>query len=106
MVLHMNTEPQRAEQKFRALLEPAPDAIVIVDPIGTITIVNAKTEELFGYAREELLGKPVEILVPRRFQSQHQGHRSGYMQRPKARAMGSDLDLRGLRRDGSEFPVE
>ncbi len=106
MVGHMNTEPQRAEQKFRALLEAAPDGIVIVNPQGTILIVNAKTEELFGYARSELLGKPVEILVPRRFQEQHQSHRDGYMERPKARAMGSDLDLRGLRRDGSEFPVE
>ena len=106
MVRHMNTEPQRAEQKFRALLEAAPDGIVIVDQLGTIMIVNAKTEELFGYSREELLGKPVEILVPRRFQEQHQGHRLGYMRQPKARAMGSDLDLRGLRRDGSEFPVE
>jgi PAS domain S-box-containing protein len=102
----MTTDPQRAERKFRALLEAAPDAIVIVDHQGTIQIVNAKTEELFGYGREELFGKPVEILVPKRFQAQHQVHRSGYMQRPKARAMGSDLDLRGLRRDGSEFPVE
>jgi PAS domain S-box-containing protein len=103
---YMTTDPQRAERKFRALLEAAPDAIVIVDHLGTIQIVNAKTEELFGYGREELFGKPVDILVPKRFQAQHQVHRSGYMQRPKARAMGSDLDLRGLRRDGSEFPVE
>jgi PAS domain S-box-containing protein len=97
---------KRAEQKFRALLEAAPDAMVIVDQRGAILIVNAQTERLFGYGRDELLGQPVEILVPKRFRAQHQVHRTGYFVRPKARAMGSELALFGLRRDGSEFPIE
>jgi PAS domain S-box-containing protein len=100
------TGRKRAEQKFRALLEAAPDAMVIVDQRGVILIVNAQTEKLFGYAREELLGQPVEFLVPRRFRAQHQVHRSGYFARPKARAMGSELELFGLRKDSSEFPIE
>jgi PAS domain S-box-containing protein len=97
---------KRAEKKFRALLEAAPDAMVIVDQTGTILIVNAQTEKLFGHPRDELLGKPVEVLVPKRYRSQHHAHRNGYYRQPRARSMGSDLELFGLRRDGSEFPVE
>jgi PAS domain S-box-containing protein len=97
---------KRAERKFRALLEAAPDAMVIVDQSGTILIINAQTEKLFGYPRDELLGKPVEELVPKRYRGQHHAHRNGYFRQPKARSMGSDLELLGLRRDGSEFPVE
>ncbi|MFZ5896932.1 MAG: PAS domain S-box protein [Myxococcota bacterium] len=100
------TARKRAERKFRALLESAPDAMVIVDQQAEILIVNAQTEQLFGYNRDELIGKPVEILVPKRFRSQHQMHRAGYFMRPKARAMGSELELYGLRRDGTEFPIE
>ncbi len=100
------TQRKRAEKKFRALLESAPDAIVIVDSKASIIIVNAQTEKLFGYSREELLGQPIELLVPKRFRSQHQVHRSGYLGRPKTRAMGSELELFGLRKDGTEFPVE
>jgi PAS domain S-box-containing protein len=91
---------------FRQLIESAPDAMVIVNQSGTILIVNARAEALFGYAREDLLGKPIETLVPERFRSQHRAHRVVYFEEPRARPMGSDLDLRGLRRDGSEFPVE
>jgi PAS domain S-box-containing protein len=95
-----------AEQRFRALLESAPDAMVIVDGAGTIRLVNAQTEALFGYPREELLGRPVEILVPGRFRADHPGRRRGYAANQQVRPMGAGLDLRGLRRDGSEFPVE
>jgi PAS domain S-box-containing protein len=95
-----------AEQRFRALLEAAPDAMVIVDGAGTIKLANAQTEALFGYPRQELLGRPVEILVPGRFRAGHPGHRRGYAANRQVRPMGAGLDLRGLRRDGSEFPVE
>jgi PAS domain S-box-containing protein len=95
-----------AEQRFGALLESAPDAMVIADDTGTIRLVNAQTEALFGYPRQELLGRPVEILVPRRFRSGHRVHRRGYAASQQVRPMGAGLELHGLRRDGSEFPVE
>ncbi|HKY36701.1 MAG TPA: PAS domain S-box protein [Polyangiaceae bacterium] len=97
---------RRAEQKFRALLEAAPDAMVIAGPDGHIVLVNAQAERLFGYGRDDLLGEPVERLVPQRFQGRHVAHRDGYIRDPKARGMGSGLELFGVRKDGSEFPVE
>ena len=97
---------RRAEQKFRALLEAAPDAMVIAGPNGNVVLVNAQAERLFGYGRDELYGQPVELLVPARFQARHVQHRKGYTQDPKTRAMGSSQQLFGLRKDGSEFPVE
>jgi PAS domain S-box-containing protein len=103
---HDITESKQDEEKFRNLLESAPDAIVIVDVTGHIQIVNAQTEKLFGYMRQELTGKGVEMLVPRRFQDQHFANRKEYSQCPVPRAMGAELDLYGLRKDGTEFPVE
>src|SRR4051812_25045660 len=97
---------KRAEQRFRALLESAPDAMVIVDREGRIVLVNAQTERLFGYPRAELLGEAVEKLVPKRLRGAHVAHRNVYMQEPKTRNMGSGLELYGLRKNGSEFPVE
>ncbi|GFH36782.1 ATP-binding SpoIIE family protein phosphatase [Streptomyces pacificus] len=95
-----------AEERFRGLLEAAPDAMVIVDDGGTIRLVNAQTEALFGYRREELLGHPVEILVPGRFRDHHSAHRDGYTHNGQVRPMGAGLELHGLRKDGTEFPVE
>ncbi len=91
---------------FEQALALAPDAIVGVRPDGTIALANVQTEELFGYARDELLGQPVELLVPERFRHVHPGHRSGYLADPRTRPMGAGLDLFGRRRDGSEFPAE
>lgn len=104
--IHDITERKRAEQKFRDLLELAPDAMVIVDREGRIVLVNSQTEKLFGYPRRELLGQRVEILVPERFHEHHPEYRKRYFAEPRIRAMGSGLDLYGRRRDGSEFPVE
>jgi PAS domain S-box-containing protein len=97
---------RRAEQKFRALLEAAPDAMIIAAPDGRIVLVNAQAEKLFGYARDELLGELVERLIPSRFQGGHVAHRTAYAEDPKTRNMGSDLQLFALRKDGSEVPVE
>ncbi|MFI7501521.1 PAS domain S-box protein [Streptomyces sp. NPDC049687] len=98
--------PDGAEERFRGLLEAAPDAMVIVDDTGAIRLVNAQTEALFGYGREELLGHPVELLIPHRFRDQHTGHRGGYTANRQVRPMGAGLELHGLRKDGTEFPVE
>jgi len=92
--------------KFRGLLESAPDAIVIVDRFGRIEIVNAQTEKLFGYSRQEMIGRPVEMLVPGRFHSTHAADRERFSQAPHTRAMGAGLDLFAQRKDGTEFPVE
>ena len=99
-------QAEAAEARFRALVESAPDAIVAVDQPGTIALVNSQAEKLFGYAREELLGQPIEILVPERFRQQHVRDRERYTAAPRTRPMGAGLALAARRKDGSEFPVE
>jgi diguanylate cyclase (GGDEF)-like protein/PAS domain S-box-containing protein len=95
-----------SERKFRALLEAAPDAMVIVNSHGHITLANAQAERMFGYAREELIGQSVRVLIPERLRDRHRAHQRNYLQDAKTRPMGSDLELHGRRRDGTEFPVE
>src|SRR5207237_2068479 len=97
------TGHRRAEEKFRGLLESAPDAIVIVDANGKIVLVNTQTEKFFGYGRDELLGQPVEMLVPEPMRAQHVQQRNGYLANPVARPMGLGLNLYGVHKDGSQF---
>jgi PAS domain S-box-containing protein len=92
--------------RFQSLLEVAPDPIVIVDMQGAIAIVNRQTELVFGYAREELIGQPVEVLVPDDLRTIHVAHRMRYSAEPRTRPMGAGLELFGRRKDGGRFPVE
>jgi two-component system sensor histidine kinase/response regulator len=100
------TERRRGEDHFRSVVEAAPNAMLMVDRSGEIALVNAQTERLFGYSREELLGTPVENLVPERFRGGHRGLREGFHRAPSARSMGAGRDLFGLRKDGTEVPIE
>lgn len=100
------TAQRAAEARFRALLESAPDGIVVVNGQGTIVIVNSQTERLFGYTRQELIGQNIEILVPERYRKSHVADRSAYSTDPKLRPMGAGRALTGRTKDGQEFPVE
>jgi PAS domain S-box-containing protein len=92
--------------RFGELLEAVPDAMVIVDRQGRIVQVNGHLERLFGYPRPELLGEPIEVLVPERFRERHLGFRNAYLAEPRVRPMGAGLELFGRRKDGKNFPVE
>jgi protein-histidine pros-kinase len=94
------------ESQFDGFLEAAPDAVVIVDPTGSMVKVNGQTELLFGYRRDELLGAPLEMLMPERYRALHAVRAQAYFDSPHARSMGTGLDLFGLRKDGSEFPID
>jgi diguanylate cyclase (GGDEF)-like protein/PAS domain S-box-containing protein len=94
------------EAKFRKLLESAPDPIVIVNRKGRIVLINAQLERSSGYTRDELVEKPLEVLLPDRFKEVHVGHRSNYFTDPRTRPMGNGLALSVRRKDGSEFPVD
>jgi len=104
--VHNITERKQAEQKFRQLMESAPDGIVIMDVAGQIVLVNRQTEILFGYPRNEMIGQDVELLIPERLRKMHRALRQAFVNDPHARPMGEGRDLRGLRRDGTEFPTE
>jgi PAS domain S-box-containing protein len=97
---------RRSEDTARAVLESASEGIILIDATGRITLVNAAAERMFDYARSELLGQPLEVLLPERIRGGHVGHRAGYFAEPRVRPMGIGLDLSGRRRDGTEFPVE
>jgi protein-histidine pros-kinase len=95
-----------AEAHLRAVLDASPDGLIISDTRGTIVMVSAEAERMFGHARDELVGRPVELLVPERSRERHPDLRAGYLANPRARPMGSKMELHALRKDGSEFPVE
>ena len=100
------SERKRAEEKFRLTVEAAPYAMVMVDHHGEIVLVNLQTEKLFGYTRHELLGQPVEVLVPERFRAKQPHYRGEFLANPEARSLGIGHELHARRKDGSEFPVE
>jgi PAS domain S-box-containing protein len=100
------TERHQTEEDLRAFLEVAPDAIVVIDVAGAVHAVNSQTERMFGYRADELMGQPLEMLLPPRFRGGHVAQRMAYTAKPVVREMGSGLELFGLRRDGTEFPVD
>jgi PAS domain S-box-containing protein len=97
---------QVEEKKFESLLESAPDAMIIVNGRGEIVLANGQTEKLFGYQREELAGKPVELLIPERFRTRHREHRNSFSKNMRPRPMGIGIELYAVRKNGSEFPVD
>jgi PAS domain S-box-containing protein len=103
---HLEPALWKREEPFRQVVESAPNAMVMVNQDGRIEMVNAQAERVFGYDRSELLGWPVEMLVPERFRGRHPGMRGSFFAAPRSRPMGAGRDLYALRKDGSEFPVE
>jgi PAS domain S-box-containing protein len=105
-LLSQRVNRRRADMRFWQVVATAPYGVIMVGRNGLIAMANAQTEKLFGYSREELLGRPVEILVPERFRSGHFAHRERFLASPEVRPMGAGQELLGRRKDGSEFPVE
>ena len=103
---HQPEQETSAERRFRQVVEAAPNAMVMINSAGEIVMVNAQAERVFGYPRAELLGQSVEILVPERFRGHHPGMRATFFADPRPRPMGAGRELYGLKKDGSEFPVE
>ena len=103
---HEVFDPGTWPPQAQAILDAAPDGMLVVAPDGTILLANSQVEVLFGYPRPELLGAPVELLVPAQHRDGHPAHRDRYRAEPRTRPMGAGLDLSGRRKDGSEFPAE
>jgi len=102
----LSKQPEWLRPEAEDLLNSAPDGIVIVNARGEIVVVNSQTEILFGYSRQELIGQPVETMIPTRFKNAHSKHRTSFLADPHVRPMGQGLELFGSRKDGKEFPVE
>jgi PAS domain S-box-containing protein len=100
------TTRKQTEAQFRQVVESAPNGMLVTNQDGVMTLVNAQTERYFGYDRQELIGQPVEILIPERFRPQHPGQRTGFFEKPTVQPMGVGRELFGRRKDGSEFPLE
>lgn len=105
-LLAQRASRRRADKRYWHVIETAPNGMIMVGPDGLITMANAQAEKLFGYHREELVGRPVEMLVPERFRAKHHAHRAGFSAAPEVRLMGAGREPFGRRKDGSEFPVE
>ena len=103
---HRSPAAHSRDAVLHGFFESAPDAVVVVDAGGRIVRVNAQVHALFGYSRKDLIGKPVEILLPERYRGRHVTHRMGYAAQPRTRPMGAGLELYGQRQDGGEFPVD
>lgn len=105
-IVHDITARQQAEARFRQVVESAPNGMLVINKHGTVVMVNRQIETMFGYTREEMLGQPVEMLIPERFRSDHPDRRNRYFNAPVSLVMGAGRELYGARKDGSEFPVE
>ena len=105
-ILRDSTVLKEADERFRVFVENAPVAIILHDPNGRMVVANSQVERMFGYSRDELVGQPVEILMPASLRRKHVRERRSYMKQPRIRPMGIGLELRAKRKDGSEFPVE
>src|SRR3954464_4877990 len=97
------TDRKKTDQRFQLVVEASPSAMIMIGADGLITLVNTQTEKLFGYSRQELLGQPMNILLPERFRAHHGAHQSGFFAAPSMRSMGKGRDLFGLRKDGGEI---